>query len=66
VLVVDDEARFLDSLRLALDDVHAVETRTRPGDALELLEKDPQRFDAVLCDLAMPDMDGIAFYERMT
>lgn len=51
--------------RLALEDAHLVETRTKAAEALELLRADPQRFDVVLCDLAMPGMDGVTFYERM-
>jgi signal transduction histidine kinase/CheY-like chemotaxis protein len=65
VLVIDDEPRFLESLRLALEDAHLVETRAKADVALELLRADPQRFDVVLCDLAMPGMDGVAFYDRM-
>jgi DNA-binding NtrC family response regulator len=64
LLVVDDEARFLESLRLALAD-HDVEARSSGREALALLEEDPTRFDAVICDLAMPEIDGVAFYERM-
>jgi CheY-like chemotaxis protein len=65
VLVVDDEPRFLESLCLALDDQHVVETRERSAEALELVQADPERFDVVLCDLAMPGMDGVTFFERM-
>jgi signal transduction histidine kinase/ActR/RegA family two-component response regulator len=65
VLVVDDEPRFLESLRLALEDVHDVVTSTDAADALRGLGEDPRRYDVVLCDLAMPDVDGAAFYERM-
>lgn len=65
VLVIDDEPRFLESLRLALEDAHHVETRTKAAEALELLRADPERFDVVLCDLAMPGMDGVTFYEHM-
>jgi CheY-like chemotaxis protein len=64
-LVIDDEPRFLESLRLALEDIHLVETRPKAADALELLRADPRRFDVVLCDLAMPGMDGVTFYDRM-
>jgi len=65
VLAIDDEPRFLESLRLALEDAHQVETRTSAAAALELLREDPDRFDVVLCDLAMPGTDGVTFYERM-
>lgn len=65
LLIVDDERRFLDSLRLALGDLHEVETRTSASDALELIEKAPHRYDVVVCDLSMPEVDGVTFYERM-
>ena len=65
ILLVDDEPRFLQSLRLALEPDHDVEVQGRGSDALALLEKHPSRYDIVLCDLAMPDVDGAAFYERM-
>ncbi|CAN5853895.1 hypothetical protein BH11MYX4_BH11MYX4_53530 [soil metagenome] len=65
VLLVDDEPRLLRSLSLALDDQHTVDTRLRSREALALLEADPTRYDVVLCDLAMPDVDGAGFYERM-
>ena len=42
-----------------------METRTSAAAALELLREDPDRFDVVLCDLAMPGTDGVTFYERM-
>ena len=65
VLLVDDEPRFLDSLRLALEDTHAIETQLKARDAIAMVEKDPHRYDVVLCDLSMPELDGVTFYERM-
>ncbi|MDB4944401.1 MAG: Histidine kinase [Labilithrix sp.] len=65
ILLVDDEPRFLQSLRLALEADHDVEVQGRGSDALALLEKNPRRYDIVLCDLAMPDIDGATFYARM-
>lgn len=65
VLVIDDEPRFLESLRLALEDAHVVETRAKADEALDLLRADPLHFDVMLCDLAMPGMDGVTFYDRM-
>lgn len=65
VLVVDDEPRFLRSLSLALEDDHIVDTQLRSSDALAILEANPTRYDVVLCDLAMPEVDGEMFHERM-
>lgn len=68
VLVIDDEPRFVESLSLALGDDHDVETSTSAAAALELLAaraSGAQPFDVVLCDLAMPEIDGVTFYERM-
>ena len=65
LLLVDDEPRFLESLRLALEDTHEVESRSKPAEALDALAKEPHRYDVVLCDLAMPGIDGVTFYERM-
>jgi DNA-binding NtrC family response regulator len=70
ILVIDDEPRFLESLSLALGDDHDVETTSSAKTALELLTAHangagPQPFDVVLCDLAMPEIDGVTFYERM-
>ncbi len=65
LLLVDDERRYLDSLALALDGLHDVVTETDAAKALALVTGDPTRFDAVLCDLAMPVADGPAFHARM-
>jgi len=66
VLVVDDEVRFVESLRLALADDLDVAVATDAGAALAELARDPKRFDVVLCDLAMPGTDGPTFHARMT
>jgi HD-like signal output (HDOD) protein len=61
VLVVDDEPDILDGLELQL---RAVRDRWRPrfasggAAALRLLDTEP--FDAVVTDLRMPDVDGLA------
>lgn len=66
ILVVDDEPRFLESLRLALDETHDVDTIDKALDAFERIERDPQRYDVVICDLAMPELDGAELYDRLT
>lgn len=65
VLVVDDEPAFLRSLELVLEDTHDVVVCGRSPEALELVRADPSRFDAVLCDLSMADVDGAAFFGHM-
>ena len=57
VLVVDDEPELCDLIREVLE-VHQLEVATAESGevALELLQE--ARFDAVVCDLRMPGMDG--------
>jgi signal transduction histidine kinase/CheY-like chemotaxis protein len=59
VLVVDDDADVLEAARLVLDDMGqraAIATSGRAAIALCRRE----RFDVVLCDVGMPDLDGWA------
>jgi len=65
LLVVDDEPSFLRSLELVLEDTHDVTICQRSPDALALVRDDPARFDVILCDLSMPEIDGVAFYQRL-
>jgi len=62
VLAVDDEALLLKAYRRMLSDVHEVVTALGARDALLVLEKTPD-FDVVLCDLQMPEMSGMEFYQ---
>ena len=57
VLVVDDEVEVVDMLQEALaQDGHRVVTASDGAAALELLRHG--WFDAILCDLRMPRLDG--------
>jgi two-component system NtrC family sensor kinase len=62
VLLVDDERAVAESLRHALHDDLDVETAGSARDARALLESGRQ-FDAVLCDLTMPEETGADFFE---
>jgi CheY-like chemotaxis protein/two-component sensor histidine kinase len=62
VLLVDDERAVAESLRHALHDELDVETAGSARDARALLEAGKQ-FDAVLCDLTMPEETGADFFE---
>jgi two-component system, NtrC family, sensor kinase len=62
VLLVDDERAVAESLRHALHDDLDVETAGSARDARALLDAGKQ-FDAVLCDLTMPEETGADFFE---
>jgi CheY-like chemotaxis protein len=64
VLVVDDEPRLLTTVRFILRDDHDVTTLTSARVALERLLAG-ETFDAILCDLAMPDMGGEELFARL-
>jgi CheY-like chemotaxis protein len=64
VLIIDDERSLGDALRLLLTSSHDVQTTTSARDAIVRIESGA-RFDVILCDVMMPDMDGIAFYARL-
>jgi nitrogen-specific signal transduction histidine kinase/FixJ family two-component response regulator len=61
ILAIDDEALLLKAYRRMLGDVHDVQTAVGAQEALRVLASDRQ-FDAVLCDLQMPDISGAELY----
>jgi len=63
VLVIDDEPAILRALRRVLAGFHEVVTCQRARDALSLFERG-ELFDVIICDVMMPDMTGVEFYER--
>jgi PAS domain S-box-containing protein len=64
VLVVDDEAEIADLMREMLESAgYEVATAESGAVALELLET--ARFDAIVSDLRMPDMDGAALWRAV-
>jgi PAS domain S-box-containing protein len=63
ILVVDDEPALLRSLARQLRRYGEVATEADGAAALARLET--ERFDAVLCDLMMPEMTGMELYERV-
>jgi CheY-like chemotaxis protein len=63
-LVVDDEAEIAELMRAMLEGAgFEVATAESGAVALELLET--ARFDAVVSDLRMPDMDGAALWREL-
>jgi two-component system NtrC family sensor kinase len=64
ILVVEDEMALATAVIEALHDAgYVVQHATDGEDALEKVMTDG--FDLVLCDLKMPRLDGIAFFQRL-
>jgi PAS domain S-box-containing protein len=63
VLVVDDEIPIVNTMRELLGTSFDVTATTSVREALAAIET--KAFDVVLCDLMMPDKNGIDFYEDL-
>jgi len=63
LLIVDDEEMVLSAVARILND-HEVVCTAHAREALERLKAD-DRFDIIFCDLMMPSMTGIEFYEEL-
>jgi PAS domain S-box-containing protein len=61
VLVIDDEEAMGLLLEHGLSKEHATTSLTSPRDALEQIQAG-ERFDAILCDVMMPDLGGPELY----
>lgn len=64
VLVVDDEPLLTTALGRALKD-HAVRTANDAREALMVLAEGA-RFDVIVCDLQMPEMNGMDLYREIS
>ncbi len=63
LLVIDDEEMVLNAVARILNDQEIV-CVARASEALDRLKGD-DRFDIIFCDLMMPSMTGIEFYEQL-
>ena len=64
VLMIDDEAAVGRSTRVLLAPDYDVTAVTRAADGLARVA-DGEVYDAILCDLMMPEMSGIEFFEQL-
>jgi CheY-like chemotaxis protein/anti-sigma regulatory factor (Ser/Thr protein kinase) len=64
VLLVDDEPSLLRAFRRVLAPQHDVVMAMGGQQALDILARDAA-FDGVICDFAMPEVDGIHIYEAV-
>ncbi len=61
-MIVDDESNILMVLRRALERWgYRVDTFSDPQAALDHFRKKPSRYDLILCDIRMPDINGVMF-----
>jgi signal transduction histidine kinase len=64
ILIVDDDEDSLDLLRIVLDGAGAsVTSTTRAASAIEISRR--TRFDLVISDIGMPEMDGYGFMKAL-
>ncbi|WP_078456564.1 EAL domain-containing protein [Solemya velum gill symbiont] len=68
VLLVDDDELIIEIGTMTLNDlgVSDVETAVSGVDALRVLEVRAGEIDVVMCDLNMPEMDGITFLRHLS
>ena len=65
MLIVDDEPSILRAVSRTLGRSHDVETATDGDEALEMIRRDPLRFDAVMTDVQMPRMNGVDLFRAI-
>jgi PAS domain S-box-containing protein len=65
ILLVDDDHLIAVTVRRALSAEHDVTALERAQDALDRIATG-ERYDVILCDVMMPSMTGIEFYERLS
>lgn len=64
ILIVDDEAPNLDSLRDILGTTYPVTTCLRAGEALEKIAEG-EDYSVVISDYMMPEMSGVEFFKEL-
>ena len=64
ILVVDDDALVLLSIRRLLDEEHDLVTTTSAHEAVRRV-REGEKFDLVIADLMMPEMTGMALHQEM-
>ncbi len=63
MLLAEDDPAVVDVVLRSLDSANHVVVASNGREALRMAADQP--FDVVLCDLRMPEMDGLELYERL-
>jgi DNA-binding NtrC family response regulator len=64
ILVIDDEPYILKSLQYLLEDEYEVDTASGGEEALKKIGENGN-YDLLLCDLAMPDINGATLFLKI-
>ena len=66
ILVIDDDDIILELLKKQLMSFgYHVTALTRPAKALDIFSQNPQKFDVVITDMTMPQMNGVILSQEM-
>ena len=66
ILLVDDETALLEMTRFFLErHGYDVKSTTDPADALDLFVTNPDDFDLVITDMAMPNINGVELSQKI-
>ena len=66
ILFVDDEEAIVNMTAKMLKRLgYDVNTKMNPVEALELFKSKPYRFDLVITDMAMPQLNGVQLYKKL-
>jgi CheY-like chemotaxis protein len=65
ILLVDDEPFFVSAMCRVLEEEHEVKGVTSAREALSCLEEPEPRYDLILCDLMMSEMNGIELHGEL-
>lgn len=63
ILIVDDEQDITFVLQMMLSDYYEVDAYTNPVEALASVK--PDKYDLILFDYLMPEMNGFEFYKKV-
>jgi two-component system cell cycle sensor histidine kinase/response regulator CckA len=65
VLVIDDDLAMANVVALTLSEDHEIRMFTSAREAIECMRRG-EHFDAIVCDVMMPEMDGVEFHEALS
>jgi CheY-like chemotaxis protein len=65
ILVIDDEERIQEVVQTSLEILSGWEVLTVGSGEEGLLKAKTQQLDAILLDISLPEMDGLAIFQRL-